>query len=54
MKRRIVPSRRFQREETAMHGDPRFWALVAAMWIGLFLAVVNIATKIDLFMRLSG
>jgi hypothetical protein len=37
-----------------MHGDPRFWAVVFAFWIGFFLAVVNIATKIDLFMRLSG
>jgi hypothetical protein len=38
----------------AMHSDPRFWAVVVAFWIGFFLSVVNIATKIDLFMRLSG
>jgi len=37
-----------------MHNDPRFWAVVVAMWIGFILAVLNIATKIDLFMRLSG
>jgi hypothetical protein len=37
-----------------MHSDPKFWAVVVAMWIGFILAVVNIATKIDLFMRLSG
>jgi hypothetical protein len=37
-----------------MHSDPRFWAVVAAFWIGFILAIVNIATKIDLFMRLSG
>lgn len=40
--------------EKAMHSDPRFWAVVVAFWIGFFLSVVNIATKIDLFMRLSG
>ncbi len=37
-----------------MHSDPRFWAVVVAFWIGFFLSVVNIATKIDLFIRLSG
>jgi hypothetical protein len=37
-----------------MHSDPRFWAIVVAFWIGFMLAVVNIASKIDLFMRLSG
>jgi hypothetical protein len=37
-----------------MHGDAKFWAVFVAMWIGFVLAVVNIAMKIDLFMRLSG
>ncbi len=36
-----------------MHTDARFWALVAAIAIGLFLSFVNISAKIDLLMRLS-
>lgn len=37
-----------------MHKDPRFWALTAAIWLGLLLALVNITSKIDLLMRLAG
>jgi hypothetical protein len=37
-----------------MHGDPRFWAVVLAIWIGFVLAMVNIASKVDLLMRLAG
>jgi hypothetical protein len=36
-----------------MHNDARFWALFVAIAVGLFLAVVNIVTKIDLLLRLS-
>jgi hypothetical protein len=37
-----------------MHSDPRFWAVFIAIWIGFILAMVNIASKVDLFMRLAG
>ena len=36
-----------------MHEDPRFWALFVAIWVGIVLAVMNIAVKIHLFMDLS-
>jgi hypothetical protein len=36
-----------------MHKDPRFWALTAAIWIGLILAVENIVSKVVLLKRLS-
>jgi hypothetical protein len=38
----------------AMHKDPKFWALMVAIWLGLYLALLNIASKINLFMRLAG
>ena len=37
-----------------MHSNPRFWAVFIAIWIGFILAMVNIASKVDLFMRLAG
>jgi hypothetical protein len=37
-----------------MHSNPRFWAVVIAIWIGFVLAMVNIASKVDLLMRLAG
>ena len=49
--RRMLATRR--REEMAMHGNPRFWALAAALFVLLYLAFVNIAAKIELFMRLA-
>ena len=36
-----------------MHGNPRFWALFVAIWVGLVLSVMNIAVKIDLFRALA-
>jgi len=36
-----------------MHSDPRFWAVFAAIWLGLVLAVLNIAAKIQLFLDLT-
>jgi len=36
-----------------MHSDPRFWALVVAIWFGLVLALMNIAVKIHMFMDLT-
>jgi hypothetical protein len=38
----------------AMHSDPKFWAVAFAIWIGFILAMVNIASKVDLLMRLAG
>ena len=40
--------------EKTMHKDARFWALWAAIWLGLYLSVVNIIAKIDLLARLAG
>jgi hypothetical protein len=40
--------------EGAMHSDPKFWAIAFAIWIGFILAMVNIASKVDLLMRLAG
>jgi hypothetical protein len=37
----------------AMHSDPRFWALVVAIWFGLVLAFINIAVKIHMLMDLT-
>lgn len=37
-----------------MHADPRFWALFVAIWLGLILAVMNIAVKVHMFMDLAG
>jgi hypothetical protein len=51
-KRGILPARR-SRGEFAMHSDPRFWALFAAIWFCLVLAVMNIAIKIHMLMDLS-
>lgn len=36
-----------------MHSDPRFWAVFAAIWLGLALAVMNIIVKIHLFLDLT-
>lgn len=36
-----------------MHSDPRFWAVFAAIWLGLVLAVMNIAVKIHMFLDLT-
>ncbi len=35
-----------------MHSDPRFWAVFVAIWLGLILAVMNIAVKIHMFFDL--
>ena len=36
-----------------MHGNPRFWALFVAIWLGLALGVINIVQKINLLMSLA-
>jgi hypothetical protein len=36
-----------------MHADPRFWALFAAIWVGLVLAIMNIVVKVNLLMDLT-
>jgi len=36
-----------------MHKDARFWALTVAIWLGLVMSVINIAAKVDLFLRMS-
>jgi hypothetical protein len=36
-----------------MLGNPKFWALFAAIWVGLVLSVMNIAVKVNLFLALS-
>jgi hypothetical protein len=41
------------RKEERMHGDPRFWAVFVAIWLGLVLAAMNIAVKIHMFMDLA-
>jgi hypothetical protein len=35
------------------HGDPKFWALVVALWVLLFLALVNIVEKIEMLTHLT-
>ena len=36
-----------------MNKDPRFWALWAAIWFSLLLAIENIIAKVSLLSRLS-
>lgn len=36
-----------------MHSDPRFWAVFAAIWLGLVLAVMNIIVKVHMFLDLT-
>lgn len=36
-----------------MHRDPRFWAVMILIWLGLILAVENIIAKIDLLRRMA-
>lgn len=36
-----------------MHADPRFWAVFVAIWLGLILAIMNIAVKIHMFIDLT-
>lgn len=35
-----------------MHNDARFWALFVAIAVGLYLAVMNIVSKIELLMHI--
>lgn len=34
--------------------NPKFWAVWAAIWLGLLLAIENIFTKVTLLMQLGG
>lgn len=36
-----------------MNSDPRFWAVFAAIWLGLVLAVMNIVVKVHMFLDLT-
>ncbi len=36
-----------------MHSDPRFWAVFVAIWLGMVLAVMNIAVKVHMFLDLT-
>jgi hypothetical protein len=36
-----------------MHSNPKFWALTAALFVLLFLALVNIVTKINILLHLA-
>jgi heme/copper-type cytochrome/quinol oxidase subunit 4 len=36
-----------------MHSDPRFWAVFVAIWLGMGLALINIAVKIHMFLDLA-
>jgi len=36
-----------------MHANPKFWALTAALFILLCLAVVNIVEKVNMLLHLS-
>jgi hypothetical protein len=36
-----------------MHSDPRFWAVFVAIFMGLGLAVINIAVKVHMFLDLT-
>jgi hypothetical protein len=47
------PAARRRREREAMHKNPKFWALTAALFILLCLAVVNIVEKISMLLHLS-
>lgn len=40
--------------DAQMHNDPRFWGLVALLFVLLLASLVNIVSKINLFMGLSG
>ncbi len=39
--------------EARMHANPKFWALFGAIWVGMVLAVMNIAVKVHMFMDLA-
>ena len=36
-----------------MLGNPRFWALFVAIWIGLVLGLFNIVMKVNMLISLS-
>jgi hypothetical protein len=52
--RQETPHARRSVKELQVHKNPQFWALAVAIWICLYLSFINISSKIDLFMRLSG
>jgi hypothetical protein len=53
--RRVARAHDFGRpgSKPQMHADPRFWAVFVAIWLGLVLAVINIAVKIHMFFDLA-
>jgi hypothetical protein len=47
------PTRGAAKGQGAMHENPKFWALFVALFVMLYLAMVNIITKVNLLLDLT-